>query len=170
MRWDKLFADLEAGADNERLVERDALVAELSQGEWSETSWCEVLGGEVSIRIRGFGVVSGELVFANRKVLHVRDDRSDYFIVPAAVLTASGSVLKSVQISSVGTRIGWAQLMRNCQRSHEHVVVHDLEGSPCAGRVVMVGEDFIRVEQPQGLIVVPFSALTVLSCRRVDRP
>ncbi|MDX6278092.1 MAG: hypothetical protein QOJ72_2220, partial [Nocardioidaceae bacterium] len=39
MRWERLFAELEAQAGDVELQDRDALVEELADGDWAATSW-----------------------------------------------------------------------------------------------------------------------------------
>ena len=59
MRWERLFEDLEARAADLELDERDALVDELRDGDWAQTSWRQLLGGHVVLAVRGADRVEG---------------------------------------------------------------------------------------------------------------
>ncbi len=74
MRWDRLFADLEGQAADLELEERDALVSELREGEWAETSWRDLVGGHVVLEVVGLGRVEGEARLVNETVVHLAFD------------------------------------------------------------------------------------------------
>lgn len=66
MRWERLFAELEAQVGDVEMQDRDALVDELADGAWAETSWRDLLGGHVVLDVLGHGRIEGEVVLVNR--------------------------------------------------------------------------------------------------------
>ena len=85
MRWDRLFADLEGQAADLELEDRDALVSELREGEWAETSWRDLAGGHVVLEVVGLGRVEGEARLVNEAVVHLASERVEHVVASSAV-------------------------------------------------------------------------------------
>jgi len=167
MRWERLFADLEAQADDLALSERDALVDELRDGDWAQTSWRDLLGGHVVLQVDGLGRVEGEVELVNESLVHLRTSRSDVVVAAAAV----GSVLEAERRadppSRVGERLGLAVVLRALRDEGERVRLVRPDGGAQEGVVVVVGQDFVTLRDEAGREQsVPFTAIAAVVSRR----
>lgn len=164
MRWERLFADLESGADDAALVERDALIADLREGEWAATSWWQLCGGPVELGVVGLGRVVGEAVAANESVIQVRTSHEHVLINVSHVLDVRSS-RRAAPLTAVASRLGLPHALRMCQRDGDRVRLHRVDSSQCVGTVQRVGRDFVDIRDDSGrLMVVPLSAVAALSC------
>ncbi|MRJ76675.1 hypothetical protein GEV29_09015 [Aeromicrobium sp. SMF47] len=166
MRWDRLFADLEGQAADLELEERDALVDDLSDGEWAETSWRDLLGGHVVIEVRGAGRVEGEAVLVNGSLIRVRGDTTDQVVAVAAVATILEAQRRADEGTLVSARLGWGQVFRALRDAGDTVMIRLLDGTSREGVVDVVGRDFVRLRSGSGRDqVVLWSALALVSGR-----
>ncbi|MEO6472707.1 MAG: hypothetical protein ABIR57_12080 [Aeromicrobium sp.] len=167
MRWDKLFADLESQADEDALAERDALIEDLSEGEWAGTSWRQLCGGYVRVEAVGIGHVEGEVMSINERLLHVRAPHADTLISPASVLVVSSWSRRADPVTSVSSRLGWPAAFRLCQRDQDRVKVHRVDGTMNTGLVAQVGQDFVQIrDDADKSILIPLAAISAVSCPR----
>ncbi|AWB93007.1 hypothetical protein [Aeromicrobium chenweiae] len=166
MRWDRLFADLEGQAAELELEERDALVGDLSDGDWAETSWRDLLGGRVAVEVRGAGRLEGEVTLVNDSVIRLRGDAIDHVVATAAVTGVHEAQRRADEPTLVGARLGWGQVLRALRDAGEEVLVRLVDGTRRDGVVDVVGRDFVRLRTDSGREqVVPWTALAVVSGR-----
>lgn len=166
MRWDRLFADLEGQAADLELEERDALVGDLSDGEWAETSWRDLLGGRVAIEVRGAGRLEGEAILVNDSLLRVRGDAIDHVVAATAVTAVHEAQRRADDPTLVGGRLGWGQVFRALRDAGEQVTIRLVDGTTREGTVDVVGRDFVRLRLGSGRDqVVLWRALAVVSGR-----
>lgn len=150
MRWDRLFDELEAQAGDVERDERDALVEELRDGEWAETSWRDLLGGRVALEVVGGGRVEGVVTLVNERVLQISGDRVDHVVAASAVLAVHAAERRADDPGRVGAALGWGHVLRALRDAAEDVVVRLVDGSSREGTVTVVGADFVRVRTPAG--------------------
>lgn len=150
VRWDRLFDDLEAQADDLERQERDALVDELRDGDWAETRWRHLLGGQVAIEVVGGGRVEGEVTLVNDRLVQVSGERTDHVVAASAVLVVHAAERRAEPVGRVGTALGWGHVFRALRDAGEPVVVRLVDGSSREGEVVAVGADFVRLATPSG--------------------
>lgn len=166
MRWDKLFADLEAEAHESRLVERDALIDELRDGEWASTPWSAFCGGDVILVVAG-ARVEGHVLSVNRQIIHLRAERNDIIVNPVWVDEISASTRRSTTASAVAARLGWPHVLRACHRDRDRIQLRRRDGVSCSGTIDRVGQDFVSIcNDAQRSVVVPFTAIATLTCPR----
>jgi len=164
MRWDRLFADLEGEADHLSRVERDALVAELTDETWGKTTWLELLGGSVVLDVRGIGHVTGELAGVHDRLLRLRGDAGDRLIATSAVVEVVQSGHRGAPPTRIDAALGWASALRRL-RDADEVIRMDLgDGREIVGRIDAIGQDFVRVEVASGRRrIVVLDAIAVIA-------
>lgn len=164
MRWERLFAELEGQAGDFELQERDALVDELRDGDWAETSWRGLLGGRVVLEVLGLGRLEGQVVLANNAFVQVRGDRADHVVNSAAVLALVATERRADAASTVAAALGWGHVFRALRDAGDTVRVRRIDGSTVEGTVLVVGKDFVRLcDQSERERSLPFAAIAVVS-------
>jgi len=167
MRWERLFNELEAQTGDLELQERDALVEELRDGEWADTSWRAFLGGAVVLDVLGLGRVTGEVVLVNDQVIQLRSERAEHIVSTAAVVAVISSERRCDPPSVVSAALGWGHAFRALRTEAEPVRVCTMTGLTIDGTVDVVGADFVRVREESGRDqTLPYAAVAVVSGRR----
>lgn len=158
MRWDRLFAELEAQALDEAVAERDALADELTAGEWAGTGWRQMVGGDAVVEVAGLGRVEGRLLLVNEQIVHLGGVAGDVLVAASAVTGVMGTDRGQPEPGTVESRLGWGHAFRAL--TGEEVRLHRTDGSSVDGTVDVVGRDFVRVRSvAERTVVVPFAAL-----------
>ena len=166
MRWERLFHELEAQAGDLEMQERDALVDELRDGEWAETSWRSLLGGAVVIDVIGVGRVEGECVLANEQVVQLRSGRAEHVISANAVAAILSSEHRAGPSSTVSSALGWGHVFRALRAEGDTVRLQTITGSTFDGRIDVVGADFVRIREESGRgQTLTFAAVAAVSGR-----
>ncbi len=164
MRWDRLFADLEGQAADLELEERDALVTELRDGAWAETSWRDLLGGHVVLEVTGLGRVEGEARLANDRVVHLVSGRAEHVVARAAVLEVIASERRASAPTAVTSRLGWGHVLRAARDDGDRTLLTRTDGMAVDGTVDVVGRDFVTMRSGAGRTrTVPFAAIAALT-------
>lgn len=164
MRWERLFAELEAQAGDVEMQDRDALVAELADGDWAATTWRDLLGGHAVLDVRGHGRLGGEVVLVNRQLVQLQGERVDHVVNTDAVLAVLSAEHRAVAESPVSAGLGWGHVFRALRESA--VRIRRIDGSTVDGSVGVVGRDFVRVQDESGRDqVLPFAVVAVVSGR-----
>ena len=166
MRWERLFDELEAQYGDLELQQRDALVDELRDGEWAETSWRSLLGGMVAVDVLGVGRIAGECVLINEHVLQLRSERTEHIVSSNAVVSVISSERRADPSSVVSAALGWGHIFRALRDEGEPVRLHAIDGSTFDGAIEVVGADFVRMREESGRCqTVTLSAVAVVSGR-----
>lgn len=166
MRWDRLFEDLEAQSADLELDERDALVDELRDGDWAQTSWRQLLGGRVVLDVRGADRLEGVVTLVNDRLVHLRSEGMDHVISAAAVLAVHSTERRADAPSAVGDALGWGHVFRALRDAGEEIRVRLVDGSVRDGSVLVAGRDFVRLRAGSGRDqVLPFDGIAVVSGR-----
>jgi hypothetical protein len=164
MRWERLFGELEGYAEHLRLEERDALVADLREGEWAERSWVDALAGadlEAEVAVRDVGVLAGWVRMANNLVIHLETPTAIHVIAASAVQWVRGEGRSpGLDRNSVGAKLGWGPVFREALDERDVVRLTLAGGLTVEGAVSAVGSDFVRIAVSEGRHRdVPTSAL-----------
>ncbi len=167
MRWERLFSELEAQAEDLEIQQRDALVDELRDGEWADTTWRSLLGGAVVLDVIGIGQVEGEAVLVNERIVQVHADRVDHVISSRAIAAIRSSERRADPPTAVSSALGWGHVFRALRDEGEPVRMSTFTGSTIDGEIDVVGADFVRVREESGRDqTLPFAAVAVVSGRR----
>ncbi|MET1037561.1 MAG: hypothetical protein ABW075_04755 [Aeromicrobium sp.] len=167
MRWDRLFDDLEAQAADIERDERDALVDELRDGDWADTTWRQLLGGTVVLEVLGAGRIEGEVTLANEHVVQVAGDRIDHVVAVAAVTVVHAAERRADPPGRVASALGWGHVFRALRDAGEPVTVRLVDGTAREGVIEVVGRDFVRLATTSGRAQdVVWTAVSVVSGRR----
>jgi PAS domain-containing protein len=162
MRWERLFAELEAQMDDVEMQERDALVEELADGDWAATPWRDLLGGRVVLDVQGHGRLDGEVVLVNQRFVQLRGERVDHIVNASAVLAVLSSERRAVETSRVSAGLGWGHVFRALRA--DPVRVRRIDGSTVDGSIDVVGSDFVRMRDESGRhLVLTFGGIAVVS-------
>ena len=179
VRWESLFADMEAQLDAASAADLAAEVADLTRAERATVNLADrlraALGAELTVLVGGAGsgtaptAVNGELleVAAQWLLLGVSGRRA---LVPLAVVVAVRGVPLRVAPApgEVARRLGLGSALRALARDRERVHL-SLEGTELVGRIERVGADHLdlatAVDDHLGggtVWSVPFAALRVV--------
>jgi hypothetical protein len=166
VRWDRLFDELEAQVEDIERGERDALVDELRDGDWAETSWRDLAGGVVALEVQGVGRVEGTVVLVNERLLQLAGAGVDHVIATGAVLVLLASQRRADDAGRVGSALGWGHVFRALRDAGAEVSIRLVDGSSCEGTPGVVGRDFVRLTTPSGRAQdVVWTAIAMVSGR-----
>ena len=175
MRWDALFADLQAQAAAQRQEDFESNVAEVVALEWSRVEMVDRIRGHagqrVAIRLRG-----GESV-----TLEVRAVGSDWlsgsgagyqWLIPVQAVDMISGLTRRVQAepSQARRRLSIASPLRALADARHYIVVRGANGVLTEGALLGVGRDFLDVRfvsDPPVIRTVPLAAITAVCS--VDR-
>ena len=172
-----LFDDLEQQAEALYGAERDPEVADRSRAEYQQVSLASRLMAsvdqEVSLEVRGVGVVSGVLERVADGWCLVTAElgvATDWIVrlgALARVLGASERSVPEVAWSPL-SRLSLGSALRRLAESGERCLVHTVEGACHDGTLRRVGEDFAETVDVSGrLALVPFSAVAAIRSHRL---
>ena len=187
MRWEELFADLEAQAAADDRAELDAEVAERTRRESARLRVVDRLrGAETAGHVLTFTVVGGSAGAAVETgrvggvgpdwVLVVRDG-AEVLVVLAAVESVLGLGPESAEPGSEGpvvARLGLGHALRAVARDRAEVGLTTTAGTVLVGTIERVGADHVELtDHPAGeprlrgsRRLVPFTALATLRVAR----
>lgn len=158
MRWQQLFADLDAQLDR---AERDELDGEVSQRTRIELGRIELsariaaaAGRHVEARLLGGLRVEGEVTSLGVNWLVVLAGRSREWLLPTAGLAALGGLPLTTQPAPesaaerlISARLDLRRALRAVARDRSAVVVHLADGTVIGGTLDRVGADHLDVAE-----------------------
>jgi hypothetical protein len=181
MRWDGLFADLEAQAEALEIAERAAEIDERARVEIGRIRLLDRLrpagGLPVLLRCRGDVAVAGPLRRVGPDWLLVDEGgEREALVVLAAVLGVSGLArLSGVPDSEtvVESRLGLRHALRGIARDRSAVRITDQSGTTVDGTIDRLGADHIEIAEHaagelrrradvRDVVVLPLAALAVV--------
>ncbi|WP_229053284.1 hypothetical protein [Aeromicrobium sp. Leaf350] len=163
MRWERLFADLEAQALDDAALERDALVEELVDEEWASVGSRDVLWGEVVIEVLGAGRIDGVVTQSLADLLVVESAGCEDVVVSrAAVVGWRGGRGRAPALTPVTGRLGWAHVWRALRDEGSEARVARVDGAHVVGQVGAVIADAVLLEGPSGRTWLPWSAIATV--------
>lgn len=151
MRWDGLFADLEAQADAYERAERAAEVEERARVELGAQQLTgrlrAAVGTDIGLRCAGGVTVTGRLDRVGSDWLLIDEGGGrECLAVLAAVLSVRG-VNRFARVDDRGvveSRLGLRHALRGVARDRSAVRLHLTDGSTLAGTLDRVGADFVE--------------------------
>lgn len=159
MRWEDLFADLEAQLEAAATAELAGEVADRTRREIATLSLIDraraAVGHPVRLQLLGPAVVAGVLVEVGAQWLLMRDDAGRDVLAPwTAVVSVVGLGRESVAPEQGGRlfgRLGLTAALRAIARDRAGVSVGLVDGSIVSGTLDRVGLDFVEIsEHPVG--------------------
>jgi hypothetical protein len=181
MRWDGLFADLEAQADALANAERAAEVEERTRGEVGALGLLDrargAVGADLRLRLDGGHMVTGRLVRVGADWLLLAEGSGrEALVAMAGVVTVRGfSRLSAVPGSArpVESRLGLRQALRGVARDRSPVRMQVRDGTTVEATIDRVGADFVegaahapgearRRQEVREVELVPISALVAV--------
>jgi hypothetical protein len=154
MRWDRLFGELEGYAEHVRIEERDALVADLREGEWAERGWLDGLTDDtmpVEICVRDVGVLPGRVRSASERLIRLESTTANHVIAVSAVQWVRGADRSpGLRRESVQAQLGWGPVFREAHDERDALTMTLAGGLVLEGTVAAVGRDFVRLTTRSG--------------------
>jgi hypothetical protein len=159
VRWQALFADLEAQYDAAQAAELASEVADRTRREAARLRLTDrlagAIGGEVAVDVWGAGAVRGKLTAAGVDWLLIEEATGAEVLVPEeAVVTVRGLTAWSQSPGSEGVVTGRLDLryaLRGVARNRAGVSIVLRDGGVLTGTIDRVGLDFLEMaEHPMG--------------------
>ncbi len=167
MRWDRLFADLEAEVSEIEKAETEGLAADLRDEIWAATSWRDLVGGQVLLEVRGAGQIAGEMAAVNEHLVRVRGTLVDHLVAGRAVTSVLRTERRADPPSRIDAALGWSRALRRLRDGGESVRVVLEDGRAIDGMIEVVGADFVRlVAGDAAPRLVTLSAISVVTSGR----
>jgi len=169
VRWERLFADLEAQYDEAAQAELVAELADRSRREIATVRLADRIRsttGEVQLGVIGAEPVRGTITASGPDWLLVADGRAEVLIPMAALMWARDlSAVADPATSAVAAKLNLGYALRGIARDRAEVTVALRSGERVTGIIDRVGADFVELaELPLG---EPRRTGAVLSIRTV---
>ncbi|HEX8080396.1 MAG TPA: hypothetical protein VF557_09315 [Jatrophihabitans sp.] len=179
MRWDDLFADLEAQTQALLVAERDAEVAELTRLETSRLQLVNRLrpavGAAVRVRCLGGMALAGRISAVGAGWLLLDEGGGREALLAAAAVTSVAGLgrLSAVPGSALDGGLGIGHALRAVARDRSVLRACLTDSTVLDGTLDRVGSDFVdfavhaageprRREDVREILVLPISALAAL--------
>ncbi len=178
VRWEQLFADLEAQLAEADRRERLAEAAEHTRAEQGRVRLGDRLAADVGrgvgMGVRGVGRLEGRLVDVGPDWVLLRDERSsphqERLLVTAALVSVEGL---SGRVDDRPRRFGLRHAVRALGRDRARVRVHDRDGDHLTGTVDRALADHLDLarhadDEPRrstavrGTVALPYDAIAVI--------
>jgi len=183
MRWERLFADLEAEAAEIEARDRDAEIAERTRAELASVRWLErvrgTTGGTVSVQVSGGQRHDGRVGYVGPDWLLLHPAGAEDVLLPAGAVVGVEAAARQVAPGDERVPLTWPAAWRTLSRDRVVVRVTRTDGSVLRGTVGRVGADFAEVEReaqahrpsggPTGLVLVPYAAVRSVHVPRDPR-
>jgi hypothetical protein len=181
MRWERLFADLEAQLEAAAAAELEGEVAERTRGEAAALRLVDrarpAEGGPVRLTVTGYGELDGALVDVSAEWLLVARPGLGEALVPWPAVTSIFGLGPDSAVPGtegrVAARLRVTTALRAIARDRSPVTLRLRDGSGLTGTIDRVGADFVELaehdlaEPRRGTnvsrqLVVPVAALAVV--------
>lgn len=177
MRWDELFADLEAQAEALQVAERDAEVAELTRLEASRLTLAArlapALGSQVRLRCLGGTMLAGRLSRSGPGWLLLDEGTGREALVATAAVTSVAGLGRLSASSGSAVALGLASVLRAIARDRSVLRVGLTDSTVLDGTVDRVAADYVelavhaageprRRDEVREVLVLPLGALAVV--------
>jgi hypothetical protein len=155
VRWDALFADLEAQWEAAEAAELSAEVADRSRREAARLRLVDRLAANVGVaattRLVNGDVVVGEITSYGPDWALVLDETARSVLLPAAsILWVTGLGRMSADPSrpaNVESKLDLRFALRRLVRDRGDVLISFIDGTRMTGSLVRVGADFVEVSE-----------------------
>lgn len=179
MRWESMFADLEAQADALERAERSAEAEELARAEFAAIALTDrlraAIGRPVRLQVMGAVVLRGRVSECGPDWVLLEEEGGGEALVRAgAVLTVAGlgrHALTTTGADAFQRRGGLRVLLRAIARDRAVVNLHLVDGNVVPARLGRVGADFVEAacdgttDSASEVLCVPYQALAAVRRR-----
>ncbi len=181
MRWDGLFADLEAQAGALDTAQRAAEIEERARTELGRIRLQDRLrpatGSAVRARCRGGLAVAGTVTRVGAEWLLLDEGGNrEALVVTATLVSVSGLGRLSAAPDTEGvveSRLGLRHALRGIARDRSAAAVHLIDGTTADGTIDRIGADFVEIAahaagglrrrgDVRDVLVVPLSAVAAV--------
>lgn len=153
MRWDRLFADLEAELAAADAAELEAEIAERTRSERAKLRLVDRIRGSVGhsvqVRVNGAGQFAAEIRAVGADWVLVRPvDGADRLVPIAALLDLSGLAASSAGAETggvVAARFSLAAVLRGLARDRAIATITLVDGSSRTGTIEVAGADLVEI-------------------------
>jgi small nuclear ribonucleoprotein (snRNP)-like protein len=181
MRWDELFADLDAQIEARQIAERSAEIEDRTRYEFGQVTLVDrlrsAIGGQVRIRCAGGVTVGGRLDRVHPEWLLLTESTGREALLAGTAVRSVGGLGPwsgaTGSQSDVDTRLGLRYALRTVARDRSAVRIQLRDGEALDGTLDRIGADFAELaEHPPGefrrrtevtaFVTVPFSAIVAV--------
>jgi hypothetical protein len=177
VRWELLFADLEAFAEASERAVFAGEVAERERAERAELRLADRLrahvGGRLTFSVLGGDRLTGRLADVGAEWILLEE--ADSVLLPLTAVTGVDGLSRvaAIDTGKLARRIGWTVLLRRLARDRALVRLTLVDGGTAAGTIDRVGADHLDLAQHpldearragavRGVRVIPLSALVTV--------
>jgi hypothetical protein len=155
VRWDELFADLDAQLSAAEAAELAAEVADRTRREVGQLRLVDrlrpVLGARVTLQVTGLGAARGTLLDAGADWLLVQEEGARELLLPTASLLSLGGVGGPAEVpgseGEVVRRLDLRWALKGLVRSRSGVQLVLRDGSALTGTLDRVGADHVDLAE-----------------------
>lgn len=183
MRWERLFADLDAQLDSAHAAELAGEVGDRSRREVARLRLADrarlATGAQLSAGVVGMGTLSGRLLRSGPQWWLLTADGDEVLVCTDAVAWVSGLPALAAEpdtTSAVERRMGLGYVLRAIARDRSAVAVVLTNATTLTGTIDRVGADFVdlaehapgeprRAAAVRGARTVPFAGLAAVRRR-----
>jgi hypothetical protein len=166
VRWESLFADLQAQWEAELRADDDAEIRELAEAEAAGTRLGDRLrarrGEPLTLRLVDGSDRSGVVGDVAQEWLLLAEGERRHLVPVAAIALAWPLAGAAPAPSRVERGLGLGHVLRALAGEGQHVVVRT-RGGDHTGLVVRVGADHVDLATAVGVLTVPWAALLSVS-------
>ncbi len=149
MRWQELFADLEAEASSLQRLDEGREIADRTRGELAQVGLLNRLrasvGGRLTVRVAGTGELTGRLerVGADWILITSTDEVVIALSALMAVADLSSAAVSDSGVGVIASRLRLTSVLRAVARDRSAVRITMVDGSGLVGTLDRVGADFV---------------------------
>ncbi|SDO16176.1 hypothetical protein SAMN05660199_01399 [Klenkia soli] len=155
MRWEQLFADLDAAFEAEEAADERAAAGSRARAETGAVRWVDrlrgALGHPVRVGCRGAGSVTGRLLDVGPDWLLLADDRGREVLVAAGAVRVVGGLgattAAAVEEGAVARSWDLRRAVRGLARDRAPVQCRLDDGTVLTGTIDRVGADFLELAE-----------------------
>ncbi|WP_084129353.1 hypothetical protein [Demequina sp. NBRC 110055] len=167
MRWEELFADLEAQADADGAAAWREEVAARERSERASVPWsarvAAAQGSRVRLALADGAILEAQVRDGGDEWILVRDaDGREHVVASAGVDAIEGLPARGAHRGVVERRVRLTSVLRSLARDRTRVAVVTRTGSR-VGLIAWVGADHLEIGEPgRAAATVPTSAIVVV--------
>lgn len=165
MRWDELFAELEAELAGAKRQDTEAEVIDMMHAEAATIRLRDRIrhmsGSPINVRLRYGHTRRGVLTEANGTWLLLREDHRRHLVPIEAVAYVWPLRQAAPPLAGIMARLTLGHALRKLAEAGMDLQFLT-EGGEITGRIGIVGRDYCDVHTPTGVLAVPWTAILAI--------